>query len=364
MHLKFVELFCDVVQYRSFSKAAAAHNVSQSAASQAVNLLEKHLETKLIDRSVRPFELTPAGEVYYEGCREIVESVHSLEDRIHKLRDKVAGVVHVAAIYSVGFLQMDAYIKGFSERYRDAKVRVEYRHPEEVYQEVLDGEADLGLVSFPRDRGEIVSRPWQDQPMVLVVHPQHKFAREISISVKRLDGEPFVGFTSDLTIRKEIDRWLKKSRVSVQIVHEFDNIENIKRAIEVGTGGAILPQPTIEREVRSGSLVAIPFSDVQWLRPLGVIHKRQEHLSNATQKFIEYLLSQCPTCVGDVLPTGNEQNRKHEGSATRTVSGANPEGKSKSIEETSDAAASPSSDTGTADGEGNSRRKKRQTHLI
>lgn len=372
MHLKFVELFCDVVQYRSFSKAAAAHNVSQSAASQAVHLLEKQLETRLIDRSVRPFELTPAGEMYFEGCKEIVDSVRSLEDRIHKLRDKVAGTVHIAAIYSVGFLQMDAYIKGFSELYPETKVRVEYRHPEEVYQEVLSDEADLGLVSFPRERGEITSRPWQDQQMVLVVYPQHRLANETSISIMKLDGEAFVGFTSELTIRKEIDRWLKKSRVSVEIVHEFDNIENIKRAIEVGSGAAILPQPTVEREVQSGSLVAIPFSDVKWLRPLGVIHKRHKHLPNATQKFIDYLLSQCPTCIGDVLPTGRITKTTvaavspNTGSASKPVADSIP-----AFMPTSDAASFPSPAALSETGEGedaalgeNQKRKKRRTHLI
>lgn len=372
MHLRFVELFCDVVQYRSFSKAAAAHSVSQSAASQAVHLLEKHLGTKLIDRSVRPFELTRAGEVYYEGCREILESVHSLEDRVHKLRDKVSGTVHIAAIYSVGFLQMDAYIKGYSELYPDVKVRMEFRHPEEVYQEVLNDEADLGLVSFPRERGEIVAHPWQDQPMVLVVYPKHRLAGESAISVKQLDGESFVGFTSDLTIRKEIDRWLKKSRVSVQIVHEFDNIENIKRAIEVGSGAAILPQPTVEREIQSGSLVAIPFSDVQWLRPLGVIHKRHNHLSNATQKFIEYLLSQCPTCIGDVLPAGSDTaENEHQESTAAKITPANQPADVPAGGKPSDEASSPpdadfrdSGTRGDAAGEGNRKRKKRQTHLI
>lgn len=358
MHLKFAELFCDVVQYRSFSKAAAAHGVSQSAASQAVHLLEKRLEVQLIDRSVRPFELTRAGEVYFEGCRGIVESMHALEDQIHKLRDKVAGNVHVAAIYSVGLLQMDAYIKGYSERYPEAKVRVEYRHPDEVYQEVLNDEADLGLVSFPRERGEIAAHPWQDQPMVLVVNPKHRLAGSEPIPVSELDGEQFVAFNANLTIRKEIDRWLKKSRVSVQIVHEFDNIENIKRAIEVGSGVAILPQPTVEREVRSGNLSAIAFSDVEWMRPLGVIHKRHKHLSNAAQKFMEYLLSQCPTCLG-------ERTDNKEGSPTAApVVESEPAPSRTSNPRPADAASAPSPASGDADGEGNRKRKKRQTHLI
>ena len=111
MHLRNVEIFCDVVTHGSFSKAAEAHEVSQSSASQAVHMLERRLGCKLIDRSKRPFELTPAGQIYYDGCRKILESFRHVEDRVQQMRNKVIGRVRMAAIYSVGLLQMDAYAK-------------------------------------------------------------------------------------------------------------------------------------------------------------------------------------------------------------------------------------------------------------
>jgi len=282
-------MFCDVVQQRSFSKAAAAHDVSQSAASQAVHLLEKQLGTLLIDRSKRPFELTPAGEVYYDGCRELLKGYREIEDRILKMRDRVVGTVRVAAIYSVGLLQMDRYVKRFNEKYPEVKVRLEYVHPDEVYEQVLTDEADLGLVSFPRERGEITRELWQEQPMVLVVPPGHRLAGKSEVSAAELNGENFIGFTTELPIRKEMDRWFKRSKLSVNIVHEFDNIENIKRAVEVGSGVAVLPVPTVRREVESGTLFTISLSDVHWVRPLGIVHKRHKSLSTAVQKFIEML---------------------------------------------------------------------------
>jgi hypothetical protein len=125
--------------------------------------------------------------------------------------------------------------------------------------------------------------------MALLVPMMHRWAGRASISVQELDGEDFIGYTPDLTIRKQIDRWLKQSKVSVNIVHEFDNIENIKLAVEVGSGVAILPVPTVRREVEAGSLALITFEDVTWLRPLGIVHKRHKTLSNAVQKFIELL---------------------------------------------------------------------------
>src|SRR3984957_21248278 len=228
MHLRNVEIFCDVVNHGSFSKAAEAHQVSQSSASQAVHMLERRLGCRLIDRSKRPFELTPAGQIYYDGCRKILESFRHVEDRVQQMRNKVIGRVRLAAIYSVGLLQMDAYAKQYKSIYPDVVLQLDYVHPDDVYTRILNDECDLGIVSFPRVGGEIASIPWQNQEMVLVVPPGHRFAAvpsghgyaagldfaEPSIPVQALEGETFVGFTSELTIRKQIDRWFKQERIS------------------------------------------------------------------------------------------------------------------------------------------------------
>jgi DNA-binding transcriptional LysR family regulator len=289
MHLRFVEIFCEVAQRRSFSKGAAAQDVSQSSASQAVSLLEKRLGTQLIDRSKRPLELTPAGEVYFDGCRELLERFRAIEDRVQSIQDRVAGPVRVAAIYSVGLMQMEQYVQRFEERYPDVRLRLEYLHPDRVYQQLMDDEADLGLVSFPRHGGDFVSIEWQEQPMVLVVPPTHRLAGRRSVAIAELQGEDFVAFTQELTIRREIDRQLKRAKVAVQMVHEFDNIETIKRAIEIGSGVALLPMPTVGREVSSGTLAAVELSDVDLVRPLGIVHKRNKQLTTAVQKFVALL---------------------------------------------------------------------------
>ena len=292
MHLRNVQIFCDVVCQRSFSKAAKMHGVSQSLASQAVNMLEKQLQTQLIDRSKRPLELTPAGQVYFDGCRELLDSFREIEDRVQQMQDKVVGRVRMAAIYSVGLLQMDAYIKRYSELHPAVELWLDYLHPDEVYARIRSDEADMGLVSFPRDGGEISSIRWQDQEIVLAVPPGLRLAERTSAPVSELNGEACVTFTPELTIRKQIDRWLRRASVSVAVVHEFDNIENIKRAVEIGSGIALLPIPTMRREIEIGSLRAISLEDVDWCRPLGIVHKRHKTLSAAASKFVELLCEQ------------------------------------------------------------------------
>ena len=289
MYLKDVEIFCEVAIRRSFSKAAEAHRMSQSTASHAVNTIERRIGKRLIDRSKRPLELTPAGQIYFEGCREMLRTFRAIEERVQGAEHRVAGAVRVAAIYSVGLLEMDSRVRRFEEQFPDVEIELEYRHPDEVYNAVRQGQAQLGLVSFPREGGEFSAIRWQDQNMVLVVPPSHRLAAAATVPVAAIGGDDFVTFDTGLAVRKQTDRWLRGAGVSVNIVHAFDNIENVKRAVEISAGVALLPEPTITREVALGSLVAIPISDANWVRPMGIVHRRNKHLSEAAREFVAML---------------------------------------------------------------------------
>ncbi len=297
MQLEFLKIFCDVVRWSSFSRGAAENGISQSSASQAVHQLEARLGVKLIDRSKRPLVPTPQGKVFYEGCRDLVERYAELENRVRALEDEdsVAGTVVVAAIYSVGLHHMSRYVRIFEQRHPRASIRLEYLHPSRVLERVLGGEAELGLLSYPKKWPELNVLTWREEPMVVAVHPGHRFAGRVSVAAAELEGEPFVAFDSDLSIRRAIDRYLRHRSVQVDIVMEFDNIENIKRAVEIPSGIAILPEPTLTREVRSGTLVAVGIAadgpDDRLTRPLAIVHRRHGSLDPAASRFLELLMS-------------------------------------------------------------------------
>ena len=292
MHLKSLKVFCDVVYRRSFSRAAEENGISQSGASQVVNQLEHRLGIKLIDRSKRPFSLTPEGRIYYEGCRKLVERYFELEEQVRTLHDEVAGRVRVASIYSVGLHHMNRYLHQFLSQYPKANVRLEYLHPHKVYEAVENDQADLGLVSYPKASRTIKAIGWRVEPMVLVCAPTHRFAKLSQVALEEVAGEPIIGFDADLTIRREIDRSLFEHRSDVRVVMEFDNIETIKRAIEIDAGVALLPAPTVVREVEAGTLAAVPLSTEQLVRPLGIIHRRGKDLGATVRRFIELLRSE------------------------------------------------------------------------
>ena len=298
MQFESLKIFCDVVRSASFSRGAAENEISQSSASQAVHQLELRLGAKLIDRSKRPLVLTQQGKVYYDGCKDLVERYLDLEQRVKEVggEDTIVGTVGVAAIYSVGLSHMRQYVKIFEDRYPGANVRLECLSPGRVLERVTGGEAELGLLSFPKKWPDLNVLTWREEVMVLAVHPSHRFARRASVPVAELDGEPFVAFDSDLSIRKAIDRYLRHHDVQIEIACEFDNIENIKRAVEIPSGVSILPQPSLVQEVKAGTLasVAIEGQDTndRLTRPLAIIHRRHVNLERAAARFLELLKSE------------------------------------------------------------------------
>jgi DNA-binding transcriptional LysR family regulator len=154
---------------------------------------------------------------------------------------------------------------------------------------VIRGDIDLGIVAYPSKRPQILVTPFREDRLVLVCAPQHPFAEFHRISVKRLNDEKFVGFERDVPTRRALDRIFRRHGIKVQYVMEVDNIETIKRVVEIGSGVSIVPEPSISQEVKAETLKAIQFTDEALVRPLGIISKRARHFTPAVQEFIDFL---------------------------------------------------------------------------
>jgi DNA-binding transcriptional LysR family regulator len=289
MNIETIRIFCDVVQHQSFSRGAAANEVSQSAATQSVHRMERHFGVQLVDRTKRPFVLTPEGQACYEGFREVLELYDSVEARVRSLRMEITGVVRLAAIYSVGLHDMSRCMQEFMRRYPKAKVRLEYLHPSRVYEAVLNSEVDMGIVSYPMPSPELNVVPLRSERMVVVCNPDHPLAKREAVTAEHLEGEDFIGFDRDLSIRKEVDRFLRQRSVNIHVVMEFDNIETIKQAVQIGAGVSILPEPTVRREAEAGSLAAVRLIAPELKRPIGIIHRSRKLFTPTASKLIELL---------------------------------------------------------------------------
>ncbi|MGE5297002.1 MAG: LysR family transcriptional regulator [Solirubrobacterales bacterium] len=289
MHLETLKLFCDLADYRSFSKTAEKHMLSQSAVSQQLAQLELSHKCQLITRQKRPIELTPAGQAFYRAARDILERYDQLKNELHSLDMGVDIRINIAAIFSIGMHSLHEYIKKFMLRYPNVNVHIEYFSADKIYELVLDGEMDIGIVAVPKKDKRLDVYDFEDELMVLACSPKHPMAGEKHIDIHRLQFEPFIAFEKDVPTRIWIDGILSRYNTVVRPVMEFDNIETIKRAVEINAGVSILPQATILQEVASGTLRAIPFSNEKFMRPTGILVRKGRAMSQTTRYLLNIL---------------------------------------------------------------------------
>ena len=281
MHLETLKVFCDVVETKSFSAAASQNFVTQSAVSQQVRMLEDRWGRRLLERTRGNVRLTPAGDILYQASKDIVQRFQEMEGQ---LQAEVATTVH-----SVGLYELSAPLKRYLKAFPQVQLRLEYGRSSKIYDDAVRGHIDLGIVAFPTRRPGITVISFRQDRLVLVTPPGHPLARHRTVAVRKLAGEPLVGFERDIPTRKETDRLLRKHGVEVRYIMELDNVETIKQVVEIGHGVAILPEPAIRPEVKQKSLAVVQLADEVLFRPLGIIHRQGKHFSPAAEKFIEYL---------------------------------------------------------------------------
>jgi len=289
MHLETLQVFCDLVETGSFSAAASQNFITQSAVSQQVRALETRFDHPLIERTKGHVRPTPAGQLLYEVSKEITGRYRDLRDQLQSFGSVVSGSVRVATVHSVGLYELSGPLKKFLKAYPQVNVHIEYSRSSRILEEVLSGRIDLGIVAYPSRRPHIAIIPFREDRLVLVCAAHHPLARRQVLALRDLDGEAFVGFERDIPTRRTLDRVLKRKNVSVRYVMELDNVETIKRVVEIGAGVAIVPEPSVKQEVKNRTLRVLQISDETLLRPLGIVHRQGKHFSPAVERFIAEL---------------------------------------------------------------------------
>jgi DNA-binding transcriptional LysR family regulator len=289
MHIDTLRIFCDLAELLSFSKTAEKHSLSQSAVSQQLAQLELIHKTQLLDRKKRPLELTAVGQLFYEASKDIVERYERFKSELSSLQKSSASRINVAAIYSIGMHTLPDYVKKFMVEYPNVNVHIEYFNAVKIYEMVLAGDVDIGLIAVPKRDQRLEVYDFEDELLVLVCSPKHPLSSEVVVDIHKVQFERFIGFEKDVPTRIWIDSILQRYNVVVRPVMEFDNVETVKRAVEINSGISILPQSAIAQEVASGTIKAIDFSNEKFIRPTGIIIRKNKILSQAGRYFIELL---------------------------------------------------------------------------
>jgi DNA-binding transcriptional LysR family regulator len=293
MQLETLKIFCDLAETRSFSQAAERNFVTQSAVSQQVRGLEEKFKRRLLERvrGRRDVRLTEAGAAFYEESRNVLSAYAQLQERLRALDGTISGTVRVATVYSIGLHELPPAVRRFMALYPSAKIDLEYSRTTRIVRDVLSGAVELGVVAYPEKRRGLAVVPLPGDRLVLICPPPHPLARRRKVRAAELKDQDFVLFERDIPTRRATDRILKSHGVTVHRVAEFDNIETIKRAVEVGFGVAIVPRPSVLDEQRSGQLAVVALAEPEWTRTVGVIHRSDRTPGTAARKFIDLLKS-------------------------------------------------------------------------
>ena len=289
MQIESLKVYCDLAETESFTKAAHINEVTQSAVSQQISSLERLFKSILIERSKKKFRLTREGQVLYEYSKQIIQMYESLRSKLQELKDVISGTIRVATIYSIGLHDLPPYLKKFLKSYPTVNVHVEYRRSNQVYEDVLSNVVDLGLVAYPGKDHKLEVIPLRKDKLVLITHPQHPLAKNKAVPLSAIANQKFIGFEPDIPTRRAIDKIFKECNVEVENVMEFDNIETVKRAVEIDAGIAIVPQGTVLQEISKQTLAQVDLQDGEFYRPLAAIYKKNKVLSPAMKQFIAVL---------------------------------------------------------------------------
>jgi len=299
MQIENFKIFADLVETKSFSRAAKLNNITQSAVSQQARAMERHFKSLLVDRSQKQFQLTREGQRVYESAKNVLHAYETLLSELQEMKKVVSGTIRISTIYSIGLHELPPYIKRFLHDFPSVNVRVEYRRSSLVYEDILHNCVDFGLVAFPSKVRQVEMIPFRNDHLVVICHPQHPLAKRGEVTVGDLAGQKFIGFDPDTPTRKAVDQIFREHSLDVETVMEFDNIETVKRAVEIDHGIAIVPHATVTQEASQGTLALLRFKGVQYTRPLAILHRKGRVLTPAMKKFIETLGLNLPESKDD-----------------------------------------------------------------
>jgi DNA-binding transcriptional LysR family regulator len=281
-------MFCDLVETKSFTRTAPRHGVTQSAISQKLSILEREVGWRLAHRNSRHFQLTSDGKNCHPHFLEITRLADELDRQLAQAKVIPSGILELAVCYSIGLHHLPPLLTKFLKAVPKVAVHVHYGSIDRVHQDVLDNVADLGLACYPQRLHGLVIEPFRRERLLLVCHPQHPLAVRPAVAIRELAGHPLVAL-NELHRSPFMHGVPKNQRQHFQPVYKFDQVELVKRAVEMDAGGAILPETVVRAEVGHKILAAVPFEKGGHTEPLGIIYRRKKQFLPALTRLLKFL---------------------------------------------------------------------------
>jgi len=290
-----LQVFHSVARLLSFTKASEALHMTQPAVTFQVRALEDYFNTKLFDRTRNKITLTETGEEVFSYTERILGLYREMDQHIHNLTNDIIGVLVIGASTTIGEYKIPRLLGEFQNNFSDARVRLKVANSINIVHMVETNEVDVGIVESAVNNKNMVVRPcWCDQLMV-ICPPDHELADLKSIGIDQLQNYPLISREDGSGTREVISSYMEQHGLNLsdmQTTMEFGSPESIKSAVKAGLGISIISEATLVKELKIGSLRAIPL-DPPLKRPFSIVYQRQQFRLRAMEEFLNFTESCC-----------------------------------------------------------------------
>jgi DNA-binding transcriptional LysR family regulator len=292
LDVKDCAILCGLRRFGSISQVASHIGVSQPAISQRITALEARLGFRILDRGPGRSgqQLNAHGIVLEDASRRILAILDELPSALYGASSDLVGRLHVATVYSLGLHSLAEPIRRFLNEAPNVEFDIEYMRTDRVYESVLSGESDVGIVACPKEVKGIRVLDWVNEPLALVMSPSFVInGPGDGISVSDLAGLPFIAFADGIPTRSLIERSLQKVGVKLDVRKSYDNIETLKRTVELGFGVSLLPRQAVMNEIADGALQEVSIRGFSISRSCGILLLEKKTIARAAQKWLDLL---------------------------------------------------------------------------
>lgn len=294
MDIHRLEIFCRIIELKSFTRAAEATRLSQPTVSEHIRFLEETLGEKLLDRLGREVLPTQAGQILYRYARRIIHLRDEALQAIENHKGNLAGILVLGASTIPGAYILPPRIEQFQSAHPTIRISLRIADTRTITAALLQGEMELALIGARSREHQLECRDIFSDQLVLTLYPGHPWAIRSSVNLMELVSEPFLmreEGSGTRTVLTETLRFHGLDPAKLHSLAEIGSTEAIRQAVKARLGISILSSLSVREDLERGSLVSVPLANINITRPFYLVQRRNRALSPLAQSFLNHLLT-------------------------------------------------------------------------
>lgn len=289
MIIEALRVFVTVAEQSHFSRAAELLNISQPGVSQHIRNLENELDAKLLHRSPKHVRLTEAGEMMYKTAKQILALYEGTIQDIHRLQDKVTGMIQIGASFTIGEYVLPKRLAEFAAQYPLVAMQVTIGNTEEIVQAVRANELDIGLIEGDANAADLVITPFMKDEMILIAPSDHPLAAAHFVDADMLQNQVWVLRESGSGTRAYSDQFIQDAKIAQKRSYVFNSSQSVKEAVIAGLGIAMLSRWAVRRELESDEMSELRLNKDRFERSFSIIRHKEGSSTMASDVFVQRL---------------------------------------------------------------------------